>query len=384
MKSPELVPTPRSEPRGLSPRDAGRRVKPGGSLVRRDRFGGWRLVAMLVALAAWVTSPAAAGEPVALHIGSLVVAPPHTPPVFVTLANLQSAPYQGAVAIKVPPGWTFKPPQIDVSLAPGETKRVAFTITRGMLDAQNRYPIEATATGADATVSRRQDVVCASAPYFKPAIDGDPADWKDAIPVTFTTGGKKTAVSTFWNRRSFSILVAVEEDKLVGDRGSGPADAVQVAISSQGSATAASPDAEAARYEFLLAADSSGRQGKCYLLAEPATKLAHCQTERPVGPLAYDDAELSVSRREGTTYYECSIPFKLMRDEIPPGEGREFCLSILVHDPDGTGLRDWGQAAGLWESQRNRLAWSLWKGAKWGDKSPFDNKTPWGLCSSKY
>ena len=51
---------------------------------------------------------------------------------------------------------------------------------------------------------------------------------------------------------------------------------------------------------------------------------------------------------------------------------------------DGTGVRDWGEAAGLWPWQQNSLAWSDWPGAKWDGRSPFDNKLPWGLCSSKY
>jgi len=36
------------------------------------------------------------------------------------------------------------------------------------------------------------------------------------------------------------------------------------------------------------------------------------------------------------TYYECGLPMKPMRAEIPPSEGREFCLS-LCHDPGRTG-----------------------------------------------
>jgi hypothetical protein len=56
----------------------------------------------------------------------------------------------------------------------------------------------------------------------------------------------------------------------------------------------------------------------------------------------------------------------------------------LVHDPGGTGIRDWGQAAGRWDGERNRLAWSRFSGDRWGDEAPFDNKTPWGMCSSKF
>ncbi len=109
-------------------------------------------------------------------------------------------------------------------------------------------------------------------------------------------------------------------------------------------------------------------------LAVPATAWAQPEVEQ---------AEIAVSRNGKMTYYECAIPFKTPA-EIRPSEGREFCLSVLVHDPDGTGLRDWGQAAGLWPEERNRLAWSDWPGAQWPRQPPFDNRLPWGLCSSKY
>jgi hypothetical protein len=69
---------------------------------------------------------------------------------------------------------------------------------------------------------------------------------------------------------------------------------------------------------------------------------------------------------------------------IEPMEGREFGLSLLVHDPDGTGLRDFGEAAGLWPWQRSRLAWSQWPGARWAKDAPFDNRIEWGFCSSKH
>lgn len=325
----------------------------------------------------------AADEPVALHLGSLIVSPAHTPPVFVTVKNLRQGPYQGTLALKVPEGWTLREPKIEVSLGAGETRRVSFTLGRGALNEANRFNVEARATGAGATVTRRQEIVCCSAPYFKPAIDGDPSDWKDAIPVTFVTAGKKTTVSTFWNRRHFCVLVAVEEDKLVSMNGEGSFDAVQLAIAPQESVTGRSPDGEATRYEFLVAAGEGGA-ARCFLLARPGMKLAETQKERALEGLDFAEAETAVARKDNVTYYECALPFSLMREHVRPGEGREFCFSVLVHDPDSTGVRDWGEAAGLWPSERNRLAWSLWKGAKWGDNPPYDNKTPWGLCSSKY
>ena len=104
---------------------------------------------------------------------------------------------------------------------------------------------------------------------------------------------------------------------------------------------------------------------------------------RELALLELKEAKLVVKSRQGITYYECAIPFSVMRD-IKATEGREFCLSLLVHDPDGTGVRDWGEAAGLWPSQRSRLAWCDWQGARWGSEAPFDNKIEWGFCSSKH
>ena len=336
---------------------------------------------VLLGSGAW----AGAAEPVALRVGSFTVAPAHTPHAVVTVKNLGQSPYEGTLRVKGPEGWTIAPPEQKVALDAGQTKRVKFTVARGTILQSNVYPLEVTAIGGGATVVLRQDAVCTSAPYFRPQIDGKLDDWKDAIPVTFTTGGKKTVISTYWNRKQFALLVAVEEEKLVPWQeglGGGACDAVQLAISPDDAPTGSTPEAQSGRCEFLLVATGQGR-GKCFQLAEPATKLGQTQKARALAPLALEQAEIAVSRSGGFTCYECAIPFKAL-GEIRPSEGREFCLSVLVHDPDGTGLRDWGQAAGLWPEERNRLAWSDWPGAKWPSQPPFDNKLPWGLCSSKY
>jgi hypothetical protein len=336
---------------------------------------------ILLGSGAW----APAGEPVALRVGSFTVAPAHTPHAVVTVKNLGPSLYEGTLRVKGPEGWTIAPPEQKVALGAGQTKRVKFTVAKGTILQSNVYPLEVVATGGGATIVHRQDVVCTSAPYFRPTIDGKLDDWKDAIPVTFLCSGKKTVVSTYWNRKQFALLVAVEEEKLVpwqADSGPAGCDAVQLAISPDDAPTGTSPDAPSGRYEFLLVATGGGR-GRCFQLADPATKLGQTQKARALAPLALEQAEIAVRRNGGVTYYECAIPFKNLA-EIRPSEGREFCLSVLVHDPDGTGLRDWGHAAGLWPEERNRLAWSDWPGAKWPNQPPFDNKLPWGLCSSKY
>lgn len=326
-------------------------------------------------------------EHLALRVESFTVPPSTRPLMHVQVSNLLDVPYQGSLSVKGPQGWRIAPAKREVELAPGEMKRVPFTIEKGRNREANSYPIEVSAAAAGTTVVRKQNVVCASAPYFKPTIDADPSDFQDAIPITFITGGKKTVISTYWNRRRFSILVAVEEDKLIGYRPQpAPAgfDAVQVALSPQDAHTGTSEDDEATQFEFLLVGTGSGTGGKCFQLAQPGMKLAEAAKDRELGPLEYKDAEVAVARKDGVTYYECSIPFRPMRGQIRPSEGREFFMSVLVHDPDGTGIRDWGAAAGLRPTQRNRLAWSRWPGARWGEKPPFDNKLRWGLCTSKY
>jgi len=335
---------------------------------------------------------ASADDPVALRVENLTVPPSTGPLAFVDVENLQNKPYRGSITMKAPQGWQIAPPKREVSLGPGEMRRVPFTIEKGRNVKANSYSIEVSATGAGVTVVRKQAVACASAPYYKPEIDGDPGEWQDAIPVAFAADGKQTVVRTYWNRRQFSILVAVEEDELIGYQPKPDAagfDAVQVSISPQDTRTGTSGDDEAVRYEFLFVAAGNGAadngtEGRCFQLAAPGMKLAEAAKERSLGPLECEDAEVAIGRRDGVTYYECGISFRRMRDDIRPSEGREFFLSVLVHDPDGTGLRDLGRAAGLWPWRRNPLAWSRWVGAKRGEKPPFDNKLHWGLCTSKY
>ena len=95
------------------------------------------------------------------------------------------------------------------------------------------------------------------------------------------------------------------------------------------------------------------------------------------------DVALKVKRRKTITAYECAIPFALM-PKLEPMEGREFCFSFVVHDVDGAGTRDWGEAAGLWPWQRNPLAWDTAHAPYRGDGAPYDNRIEWGFCSSRH
>jgi hypothetical protein len=182
------------------------------------------------------------------------------------------------------------------------------------------------------------------------------------------------------------MLVAVQEDRLVArheDAPDQPFDAIQLAIAAEHASTPQSSAAISSRLELLLVGGDAATGGS-FLLATPGTSLSATRRPRPLETLRDEDTALVVWRDDGVTYYECSVSWKPLRDALRPSEGRAFCFSLLVHDPDGTGLRQWGSAAGMWPWERTPFAWSDWPGAAWEDQPPFDSKTPWGLCSSKY
>jgi hypothetical protein len=328
---------------------------------------------------------AAAEDPVRLRVETITVPPSTGPLVSVIVKNLAQAEYQGTIGLKGPENWRMAPPTREVTLAKGETAPVPFSIEQGRNVAANRYTFQVTATSPAGDVTHRQSTFVASAPYFKPTVDGQTDDWKDAIPITFTTNEKATTISTYWSRRRFSLLVAVEEDRLRpygGIESSIPPDAIQLAISPRKSSSNATSGSTAGRFEFLVVATGDG--AKCFQLASVDTDLQDVRQPRLLEPLICDDVDVVVRRDGNVTYYECSLPFSPMRDAIRPTEGREFYMSVLVYDPDGTGLRDLGAAAGLWSYPSDADAWSRWGGDMRGEEMPLGNKILWGLCTSKY
>ncbi len=318
-----------------------------------------------------------------LRAESLALLPNSKPMLYVDVVNVTEQPVTATVSVQVPASWRVAKRSREVELAPGEQQRLGFSVAQGDEDKANSYPIEITARSNGRQVVRQQTVSVATAPYFKPTIDGDLSDWEDAIPVSFIQQGKRTTIATYWNRRQFSMLVSVEEADHVTRDATGSFDAVQVVLAPLGTATGRVASQAAHRFEYLFFTNRAG-VGCCCQLAQPGMELAEAVRTRSLDPLAYDKAQVAVKRVGSVTHYEVSLPMSSMRKHIKPAEGREFYFSCLVHDPDGTGVRDWGVAAGLWESQRNRLAWSDWQGAQWGNVLPMDCRTEWGMCSSKY
>ena len=311
--------------------------------------------------------------------------PPATGPVtHILVRNAGDVECEAAIEPKFPAGWQWTPANRQVTLAPGQTKRLPYTIEKASDAKSNQYPIEiAVMEGPERSV-HRQSVVCASAPYFKPKIDGKFKDWADAIAATFTTADKKTIVSTYWDKRNFYLYVQVEEDKLNSyKKNASMVDAVQFALAAGDAVTGSTPQAASQRSEFLIV-DVSGMFAKdrCFQLIKPGQELSVTQERRNLDELSLKDAEVVVKKQGKITHYECAVPFSTIA-AIRPAVGREIRFSILVHDPDGTGIRDWGKAAGLWPEQRNRLAWCRWGSVDWAGDPPYDGKVEFGLCSSK-
>ena len=348
----------------------------------------WKLD-LLNCVAAAIYFAAAGSTTFASHVlvrAENFTVPPATGPLTHILArNTGDTECTITVQPKYPDGWQWTPKHRKVTIEPGRLIRLPFTIEKAANTESNRYPVELTVIDASGETVHRQDVVCASAPFFKPKIDGSFKDWSDAIPVTFTTAGSKTVVSTYWNKRYFYIYAQVEEKKLYSyKKKAQQIDAVQFALAPKNTVTPSKPTAKAQRYEFLIV-NASGlfARDKCFCLIKPGEDLSLTQQPRSLETLQLKEA-LTVVKRQGTiTHYECAIPFAVM-PAIKPDVGREIALSVLVHDPDGTGIRDLGKAMGLWSQQRNWFAWCKWDPVKWSQEPPYDSKIEWGLCSSKH
>lgn len=321
-------------------------------------------------------------EPVEIRIEPLTVPPATQPLLSVAVRNRTERPCQGRLSISAPDDWRIAPDTQTMELAAGAEKRFAFNIERARNVAANRYPFTVVADLGDRQIRRQQTVFVASAPYARVTVDGRADEWQDAIPISFEQGGQQTTLSTFWSRKRFYVLVAVQEQRHVPytDAAGPPCDAIQLAIAPLDSTEAAADTA--AQFEFLLL--SAAGDARCFQLAAWDTPQAATGQQRGLESLPCDEAEIAILRDGDVTYYECSLPFRLLREAVEPAEGREFFLSVLVHDPDGSGLRDLGQAAGLWAEPDGAQAWSRWPGLARGATLPRGNQVRWGLCTSKY
>jgi hypothetical protein len=322
------------------------------------------LLSCLAALTFCVSQKTAiAAEPLRVRMENFIVTPSTGPLVHVHVQNCSERAVNAVVRVRWPEGWKGAPPEQTVSIAPNAVAKAAFTIEKAVDVAANRYAVVVEARAGDATVTRTQQVVCATAPYLKPQVDGKLDDWKDAVPTTFVTAGKATTVMTCWNRKQFCVAVRAEQVK---------GGAVQFAVAPESSE-------KAGRYEFVVTAPEQDGPAKCFLLMRSGNDLKLTEQSRALEGLECGDVQAAVTREGGAICFEIAVPVKLV-PELQPTPGRPFRFSLLVHEAGG--LRDLGAVMNLWDDQRHPQSWSRWKGAMFGPTPPFDSNLEFGFSSS--
>ena len=174
-----------------------------------------------------------AAEPVRIRVEPLTVPPATQPLVSVVVRNLQDRPCPARSRSQVPATGESLRTASRWNWPAAAEKRFAFNIEKARNVEANVYPFTVNASVGDQLVRCEQSVFVASAPYSKATVDGRADEWQDAIPVSFEQQGKRTTISTFWHRKRFYLLVAVQEQQHLDYTGADgpPGDAVQLAIS---------------------------------------------------------------------------------------------------------------------------------------------------------
>ena len=321
----------------------------------------------------------ACAQTLSIRPKNFIVTPSTGPVCEIIVRNNNSTPYKGVVTPDFMKEWKVTPLSQEVELKAKESKMLSFAIELGSDLTANKYPVSITAVSEKERIGIKTEVVCASTPYYKPEIDGKLDEWSDAIPITFMTKDKSTVVRSYWNKKHFYLAVEVEEDHLIGiadaDKTTGM-DAIQFTLSPQND----SADNAAERHEFLAAASASiWKSDQCFQLFSAGQTTTNNSTK--LKDQILKEAEIKVRRSGKITTYELSIPIKPMKN-LRVTAGREYCFNLLVHDPDGTGVRDLGSVMNRWNDQRSKDSWSKWEFVKWNGYTPYDIGIEFGFCSS--
>ena len=302
-------------------------------------------------------------EALRLRMENFTVMPSTGPVVNVRVENRADQALEATVRVRWPDSWKGAPVARKVTVPPKGTATAPFTIEKAIDVAANRYPVSIEARAGEHTTTRTQQIVCTTAPYLKPELDGRLDDWKDAVPITFATAGKATTVMTCWSRRQFCLAVRA------GQMTSG---AIQFAL---GPGTSG----DAGRFEFVVVVPEKDGPATCYQLLKPGDDLATAEQARTLAGLECETVEAHVTRDGAALCIEMAAPVKALPG-LRPTPGRAFRFSLLAHTPDG--LRDLGSVMNLWDDQRSPRSWCRWDGASFGPTPPFDSNIEFGFSSS--
>jgi hypothetical protein len=316
--------------------------------------------------AAWIFlcgQSASADEALRLRMENFTVMPSTGPVVNVRVENRSDTEIEAIVRVLWPDGWKGAPESRKITLHAKGTAIAPFTIEKAVDLAVNRYPVTIEARVGEHPVTRTQQIVCATAPYLRPQVDGHLDDWNDAAPITFQTAGKATTVTTCWNRRQFCL--AVRADQMTSG-------ALQFAL-------APGSSGDTGRFEFVVMVPQKDGAANCYQLLKPGDDLGLAEKSRPLAGLECETLEARVTREGTTMCVEIAAAVKSLPG-LRPTPGRVFRFSLLAHTQDE--LRDLGSVMNLGEDQRSPHAWCRWEGAEFGPTPPFDSNIEFGFSSS--
>jgi hypothetical protein len=306
-----------------------------------------------------------------VRLENFTVMPSTGPVVNAWIRNRSTQPLQATIRAQWPEGWKVQSPP-PVTLPAGAIGKAAFTIEKASDSQENVYPVTLEVEAGGKTDRTSQQVLVATAPYLKPKVDGQLDDWKDAVPIRFTTAGKATTVMTCWNRQQFCLAVCMEEET--------PGTAIQFALTPRRASDNGVAGNTSNRYEFLVLRSGTASEGGSLLL-KPGDDLNQAAQIRPLELLRCPEMQIAINHSGKTTICEIVLPLSLM-PELRATPGRTFGFSLLVHDADGNGLRDLGTVMRLWPDQRQPLSWCRWPGSYFGTEPPFDSNIEFGFSSS--
>lgn len=134
-------------------------------------------------------------KPVDLVLQDLQHLPAPGSKVTVKVRNVLNRPVMGTVTLQVPAGLTLAQASQPVTLRPGETAALAYTLAEATPDPNNAYQVTAKFQGKDGENALQETLQANLIARGTPTIDGDLNDW-NAVPAVRGASGKDVADPT--------------------------------------------------------------------------------------------------------------------------------------------------------------------------------------------
>jgi len=384
--------------------------------------------------AAFAQAKLTTGQPLRVVAESFTKPLDMLPPLRVKVQNHLMQATDVELTILAPPGISIAQTQQTVSaLKPGETRTIDFAITSAKADANNRYAFDISARTGEQTVKAKQDVQVACATYGTPKIDGDLADWADAVSVTiahrspFSDWGKESPpmlahpyrLWTKWDEKNFFIAASLYDPT---PNASGQPqntsgfmhdnDALQLGFNLldnnpddllQGNPLYNKSLASDIDYEFNAGPVKLSQNeiaGQIRRMMAPGTRYQHhpnkgldnAQTQPPIGPLEAsaaggNDGQIVINYDPQTKFYtyELAIPLRLVPElqarleTLQAGGTAEAKFAFRVCDDD-----KWLRGS-HWQEEANDVelaatGFSPRMGTpRWTNNFALRLQTPWGF-----